>query len=64
MDKIHHSTEEISEICLNESAYGVGGGGGIGNATPPPPQPQITSTVAEFLDNKAAFWVKKQPQLM
>ena len=25
--KIHHTTEEISEICLNESAYGVVGGG-------------------------------------
>ena len=48
--KNHHTTEEISEFCLNESAYG----GRIGNATPPP-QPQITSTEADFLGNKAAF---------
>ena len=48
--KNHHTTEEISEFCLNESAYG----GGIGNATPP--QPQITSTGADFLANKTVFF--------
>ena len=56
--KIHHTTEEISEFCLNESAYGLGGG--IGNATSPhPTQPQITSTGADFVDNKAAFLGQK-----
>ena len=56
--KIHHTTEEISEFCLNESAYGLGGG--IGNATSPhPTQPQITSTGADFLDNKAVFLSQK-----
>ena len=55
--KIHHTTEEISAICLNESVYGVEGGGGYRKHYSPP---QITSTRADFLGNKAGFFLGKK----
>ena len=57
--KIHHTTEEISDFCLNENAYGLGGGGGgIGNATPPLPASNYVDRT-DFFGNKAAFLGKK-----
>ena len=52
--KIHGITKEIIEICLNWSAYGVGGGGGWEMLLPPP----------QSKSDGAAFFGKKKPQVI